>query len=112
MTNKYTGEVDITIGNRALKLRYDWAAIAEIMTMHGSDVLAQMLQCSPAIIADVLASGLKGQMTAAEIAAASPPLMTMITAIDKALAFAYYGPDGPPPPASKKKLPTVENPAT
>lgn len=97
MTSAHTGHVDIKICGKEARLRYDWAAISAIMTKHGNDVLVNLLHATPAVVADVLAAGLKESgITAADIMGDSPPILPLIGHIDRAMEFSYYGPDGAP----------------
>lgn len=98
--NKYTGEFEVKIGEKTCTLVFDWRALAEIQSKYGVDILKELSRgISFEIIADVLAIGFKKkspEMTVDIILDASPAFVPMVQAIDKALAFAYFGADGVP----------------
>lgn len=105
--NKYTGEVEVKIGNKLCKLVFDWRCLAEIQTKYGVDILKELSHgISFDIVADVLAIGLKKhnpEMTKDAILDESPAFVSMVKAIDKALAFAYFGADELPEKYSEEK---------
>lgn len=107
MTNKYTGEVEIQLGGKTLKLVYDFRALSKITSKHGKDALQTILQgLDVDLIASVLHIGLvKHQplITIEEIMEASPPVVPMIKAIDEAMTYALYGAEGQPEAVEPEK---------
>lgn len=98
--NKYTGEVPVKVGDKVCTLFFSWRALAEVQSKHGTDILKELSHgMSFDIIADVLAIGFKKhnpEMTKEAIMDASPAFVPMVQAVDKALAFAYFGADDMP----------------
>lgn len=105
--NKYTGTVDFKLGSKSAKLVYDWRAISELKSKYGKDIFTGLYLADPNIVADMLAVGLKGSgITLDEILDFSPPIIPTVNAIDLALTYSYYGPEGKKDekdPGAKKK---------
>lgn len=96
MENKYTGEVPFTVGKYNGTLVYDYAALAIIRSQITQDELDNLAQLSPDKLAIMAAAGfqkLSPEITQEIIMSVSPPIMLMATAIDRALLFAYHGPE-------------------
>jgi len=98
--NKYTGEVDVMIGKRKCVLVFDFEAIAALHTVYESDLKGGLLDVGKITdlkkLAAIMAVGLQKHqlgITAAEVMAAPPPLVTMRRAMDTAIAYTYFGPD-------------------
>ena len=94
----HTGEYKYKIGDDEFVLVYDWRALSRVQTTYGHDVFRNIFKL-PADVADILLIGMKThhpEMTKDRVLDLSPPLFTAIKAIDKALTFSYFGPDGPP----------------
>ena len=99
MANKYTGVVKIQIGKQTYNLVFNWNAIAEVKSFYKADDLVTKLNsgAEPMLLANVLAAGLKEnhpEITAKQIIQQSPPIYNMVKAIDQAMAYAYFGPEG------------------
>jgi len=94
-----TGEKKFKLGDKEVRLVYDWRAIARAKETCGNDVFYNLYSRTPDVVADVLAIGLEKHhpdIGKDQILDLSPPLIPAIKAIDDALAMAYWGPDGPP----------------
>lgn len=76
-------------------IRFNWAAIAQLRDRFGVDfqneVNRGLMDQDVRILADVLAIGSGGSVTAAQIMDDSPPIMDAVTIISGALRFAYNG---------------------
>lgn len=98
--NKYTGEVDIKLGEKTCTLIYDWRAIAQIQSTLGKDFITDLQKnVNPGSIAEVLVIGLKKknpEVTVDQILDASPPLLHTIEIVATAIGFAYFGAEGVP----------------
>lgn len=96
MENKYTGEVPLKIGEHNGVLVYDWAAVSFVKTNLTPEELDNLAQVSPEKLALVAAAGFKKkspEITVDVIMEASPSIMEVATAIDRALLFAFHGPE-------------------
>lgn len=100
MNNPHTGEVSIDMGGETYTIVYDWNALAKLKTTFTeADLQAVVNGQNLEVMADVLAIGLQKHhegITAEEVAKLSPPLVKTVEAIDNALTFAYFGPQGAP----------------
>ena len=95
--NMHTGDVEVLIGGARGTLRFDWEALAEVQTRVGKNVLGTTQELSVDQIAMILEIGFRRhnpEITAEVIKKASPPVMKMMDAIGRALAFAYLGAEG------------------
>lgn len=107
MENKYTGEVPFRVGNMDGILVFDYAALAVVKSSITQDELDNLAQLMPDKMALVAAAGFKKKspnITAETIMEHSPPIMALATAIDRALLFAYHGPD-----QARKILEPIDN---
>ena len=103
MPNPHAGEVTITIGGRPYTLVYDWTAIATLTDAFGKEfdsVLGEAMdKLDTAILARALEIGLRkhhpGNLDAAAIMQASPPLISVNSAISEALTRAFWGAEKP-----------------
>jgi hypothetical protein len=90
-----TGDVDLLIAGKRHVLRYDWGALAQLKTALGKDydkaISQAMMDMDTEVLAKALACGLSPALRPEEIAAASPPLVTVIQAVDLALKYAHFG---------------------
>jgi hypothetical protein len=96
MENKYTGEVPLKIGDQDGILVFDWAALAAVKSQISQAEMDNLAQLAPDKLAIMAACGFKKKsphLTLEVIMAASPPIMEVATAIDRALLFAYHGPE-------------------
>lgn len=99
MANKYTAVVKIQIGKQTYDLVYNWNAIAEVKSFYSGDDIITKLNTGtdPILLAKVLAAGLREnhpEITATQIIKYSPPIFKMVKAIDEAMSYAYFGPEG------------------
>lgn len=99
MANKYTAVVKIQIGKQTYNLVYNWNAIAEVKSYYpGDDIITKLNGgTDPILLAKVLAAGLKEyhqEITSKQILEISPPIFKMVKAIDDAMNYAYFGPEG------------------
>ena len=96
MANQYTGTQEITLAGKTCQIVYDWLALSEIHTEYGKEIINNLFKAaSPEQMAGILAIGLKkhhADMTKEAILELSPPFIPTVAVIDKALAFAYFGP--------------------
>lgn len=96
MENKYTGEVPLKIGDHQGILVFDWAALAAVKSQITQAEMDNLAQLAPDKLAIMAACGFKKkspEITLEIIMAASPAIMEVATAIDRALLFAYHGPE-------------------
>lgn len=96
MENKYTGEVPLKVGDKDGILVYDWAALAVIKSNTTQAEIGNLAQMHPEKLALVMAAGFKKKnpdITVEYIMANSPPIMDAAQAVDRALLFAYHGPE-------------------
>ena len=106
--SKYDGQFEFELKGRRLTICYDWAALSLLSDYPNSlpEVSKPIAEINPERIAEVLSCGLIANhpdMTKDAIMEWSPPLIRSVMVIDKALSYAYYGPDGPSA-LDKKKL--------
>jgi hypothetical protein len=103
MRNPHAGEVVITIGDRTCTLVYDWAAIASLTDAFGKEfdqtLSEAMDKLDTVVLARALEIGLQkhhpGELDAAAIMQASPPLVSVNSAISEALTRAFWGAEKP-----------------
>lgn len=96
MENKYTGEVPFKVGEIDGVLVYDYNALAIVKSQISQEELDNLAQLAPDKLAIMAAAGFLKKtpaITADIIMEASPPLMALATAVDRALLFAYHGPE-------------------
>ena len=114
--NKYTGEVEILLADKPYKLVYDWRALAEVQTKHGGNILKELFNgISPATIADILVIGMKKhhpEMTVDTLMDISPPFIPMVQALDKALAYSYFGAEDTVEASGEKQVSEVDKKKT
>lgn len=94
MSNKYTGEVDIKIGNKNCKLVYDYRAIASYQTKFGKDANVNNFNIEE--IVDTLLIGLaknNPEITKDDIFDSSPAMAYVTDCIVEAFLYAQYGVD-------------------
>ena len=98
--NKYTGEVDLRLGEKTVTLQFDWTSWSRLETEVGiAEVDGIIRGRDPRALAHLIAIGLAKhhpEITAERVIAASPPLVPTIAALQQALNWAYWGPEGPP----------------
>ena len=98
MDDPYNGEVSLNMAGENYTLVYDWAALAKLKTTFTeSDLDAIVNGENMEMMAEVMAIGLQRHhegIAAEEIKKLSPPLLPTVTALNKALTYAYFGPDG------------------
>lgn len=96
MTNKYTGEIPLKIGEKNGILVFDWRALAAIKSKFSHEQLGLLTEQSPAVLAEMLVMGFQKHskdITFDDVMDASPAIAEMVAAIDTALLFAYQGPE-------------------
>ena len=100
--NPITGEAEINIAGKSYTIKYDWACLAEIETVHGDDPNL----FNPDVVASIAAIGLKKnhpEITAEKIKDLSPPLVPFAKAVQDAMKFAYFGNEPIPEKQEEKK---------
>jgi hypothetical protein len=103
VSNLHAGEVIIAIGGRSYTLVYDWAAIANLTDAFGKEfdsVLGEAMdKLDTAVLARALEIGLRkhhpSELDAVAITQASPPLVSVNSAISEALTRAFWGAEKP-----------------
>jgi hypothetical protein len=103
--NPVTGERQVSINGKQYALRFTWAALAEIEQKHGENPSL----FNPEVLASVAASGFvhrHPELTAEAIMELSPPIVPFAVAVQEAIRWANFGPEGPPESkaAEKKSL--------
>lgn len=100
MHNRYKGEYPIEIGGETYVMVFDWNAIAAAHGAYGNTAVAEIFQkFEPDTLAGLMQIALAKhhpEMTADKIKAISPPYIPSATAVDKAMAYAYFGVDEAP----------------
>jgi hypothetical protein len=99
--NPVTGEARVDICGKGYAIRFDWAALGEVAEKHGDSPNL----FHPEIVASVAAAGMRRyhpELTAERIMELSPPLVPFAESVQKALQWAYFGPEGVPTSAEKK----------
>lgn len=102
MTNKYAGEQSLEINGKDYALVFNWKAIARAQSELGTAVIAKVGTIgalSPVEVAKLLAIGFEAkhpELTAERLIELSPPIVPALLAVDKAIAYAYFGPEGKP----------------
>lgn len=104
--NRYKGEYPIEIGGNTYVMVFDWDAIARAHEAYGNEAIAELFRgFYPDVLAGLMEIALKKHhpdMTADIIKELSPPYIPCASAIDKAMAYAYFGVDEAP--TEKKTL--------
>ena len=93
--NVLTGEKMIHIGGHEHVLKFTWRALSEIEQKYGD----RPNLFDPDVIAVIAAIGLRDrhpEMTAERIMDVSPPLVPFAKAVQTAIQWAYFGPEGIP----------------
>lgn len=104
--NPVTGEARIDICGTAYTIRFDWGALGEVAAAHGDSPNLFV----PETVASVAAIGMRRyhpEITAARIMELSPPLVPFTEVVQKALQWAYFGPDEIPKDGQKKSPQTT-----
>lgn len=102
MNNPVTGHREIEIDGKRYTLRYTWRALAAIEHKHGDNPNL----FNPEVLADIASAGIYPALTAEQILDLSPPRITVAMAVQEAIRWANFGPEGPPEvklPATEKK---------
>lgn len=97
--NQYTAQVPIEILGAEYKLELDWRAIGRIKTELGDRALANIHSHSPEDITTILLIGLAKhhpEVTRDMVLNSSPPWLPTLNKIQLALAYFYWGAEGPP----------------
>jgi len=97
MDNKFTGVVPLEFGGKEYKIVFDWEALALLKSEFSQEEQSKLFtQQNPHVLAKVLVFGLKRhhpEVTAEQILKASPPFLKVVSALDRALRWAYFGID-------------------
>ena len=104
------GDVQIKLGGSSYSLRYDWAAIGELIREYGdqfdSVVATASANYDVDVVATTLAIGLKrchpDVFTKEEIMKHSPPLIDAVAAVNDSIMMAFYGSTELPETTEKK----------
>jgi hypothetical protein len=102
---KYNGEVKVKLGGKDYTIVYNWAALADIQEKHGFNLLLNLANAKIDAVADVLLVGLKKHhpdVTKEFLLEASPPLIPLLTALNEAVTYCFYGADGAPKEAGEE----------
>lgn len=100
--NPVTGEKAIEINGKRYILRYTWRALAEIESKHGENPSL----FNPETLASVAEAGLRKhhpELTAEAIMELSPPVVPFAMAVQEAIRWANFGPEGLPKQAATEK---------
>lgn len=95
MENAISGVIPISLGGKEYRLQYTWNAITAISRKFGDETNL----FDPETLSEVIAIGLHKHhpdMTAVDVADASPPIIEAITVVNQALQYAYFGDKEPP----------------
>lgn len=101
-----TGIKTIKIDNKAYRIRFTWAALAEISEKYGDN--PNLFE--PETVAFVGAAGMREnhpEMTQEKIMELSPPLIPFANDVQQALTWAYFGSDKIPEDDGSKKKPIL-----
>lgn len=93
--NILTGEKMVHIGGHDYVLKFTWRALSEIEQKYGDSPNL----FDPDVIAVIAAIGLRDrhpEMTTERIMDLSPPLVPFAKAVQTAIQWAYFGPEGIP----------------
>ncbi len=100
MQNAHIGDVEVDIGGKKYRLRYDWKAISEVQAQFGTGNISSLFsQASPDFVAGMLLIGLRRHhpdLTKEQLFEASPPISDTLKKIDLALNIAMFGPKTAP----------------
>lgn len=101
--NPITGVTSVALGGETYRLQFTWNALAQISRKYGED--ANLFD--PIILSDVVAIGLHKhhpEMSAEKVADASAPIVDVISSVNEALNYAYFGEKGPPTVGAENPL--------
>lgn len=97
--NQYTAQVPFAINGTEYMLELDWRAVARIKTELGDRALANIHSHSPEDIATIIIIALAKhhpEVTREMVLDGSPPWLLTLNKIQLALAYFYWGAEGPP----------------
>lgn len=99
--NAYTGDVPVAMADGTTRtMRFDFEALAACRTELGDEqALKIVFGGDVRALATLALIGFRRhhpEMTLAELQDIFPPVVPLQRAIEQALSFAYFGPDGPP----------------
>ena len=110
MQNEQRDEVGLEIGGKLRPLIFDWEALAELRDAIGPEFDVKIAQAgyefNTGVLAVALSVGLKRdwpEVTPEIVKAASPPLIEVIEALERALHPAFYGSKEANPPNRKAR---------
>lgn len=96
--NRYSGDTSIIIGGETYTLRADWDAISKAQESCGNpNALRSLYSLSATQLSEVIAALMQKHhkgTTAEWVREQSPPIITVMEALNKAILFAYVGADG------------------
>jgi len=94
--------MEIRLRGQTYALRFTWDSLAAIEEAHGENPNLFSVD----IVSSVAAIGFKEkhpELTAERIKAISPPLLPFAQSVQKALQWAYFGPEGIPEESEEEK---------
>lgn len=93
--SKLTGSVEFEFDGKTYRIFYGYAELSEVVEKYGEDVFERLIKLPPMHLADILAIGMRAnhpEMTTAQVAESSPPVLEVARVVDKAFLYAFYGP--------------------
>jgi len=95
--NKYTGETTIKIAGKDYPVCFNWRGLSKVKSLFTEEIWSNLQGADPEKLAEILVIGINNpEVTKDFILDYSPPLIAVVKALDQAVGFAYFGPDGVP----------------
>lgn len=114
MNDAFKGIVNIEIGGKDYALSFTWGKLAKLRTRYGDDFDKQIVKATTTYdfddLAEMLSLGIDEQLSPDEIKAISPPLVTVIAGINRALEYSFYGLEVPQELKKKTMLSMILSP--